>query len=228
MRRSAPVLAALLVLGRLAGPAIAQAPLKARFIGNAAFEITDGSTTLLTDFPYKSGAFGYMTYRFESVQPQGDVLCLITHAHQDHWLASLLPPDRWSVAGPSSVTDGVPVARVVPVFPRGKFKNVIIQAIATPHEPKGHYSYLVVWNGQRLYFTGDTEVHDALMATSNIDTLFITPWLVRNAQKLSLKLPARRIVIYHHDADEPLPTCENCVGPRQGEVLTLSAGPVRR
>ena len=36
--------------------------LSARFIGNAAFEITDGEFTLLTDFPYQSGAFGYMTY----------------------------------------------------------------------------------------------------------------------------------------------------------------------
>jgi hypothetical protein len=34
------------------------AGLEIRFIGNMAFSITDGKTTLLTDFPYRSGAFG--------------------------------------------------------------------------------------------------------------------------------------------------------------------------
>ena len=41
--------------------------LTARFIGNMAFAITDGKTTLYTDFPYESGAFGYMSYDFASL-----------------------------------------------------------------------------------------------------------------------------------------------------------------
>lgn len=32
--------------------------LKFTFIGNMAFHVTDGKTTLVSDFPYRSGAFG--------------------------------------------------------------------------------------------------------------------------------------------------------------------------
>ena len=32
------------------------------FIGNAGFHMTDGKTNIYFDFPYKSGAYGYMTY----------------------------------------------------------------------------------------------------------------------------------------------------------------------
>jgi L-ascorbate metabolism protein UlaG (beta-lactamase superfamily) len=226
-----------LLLALLLAPAVAMAPplfaqvaaaqsgagtLRARFIGNAAFEITDGTATLLTDFPYKSGAFGYMTYRMESVAPQGDVLCLITHAHDDHWDPRLFRPTRWQVAGPQSVTTGIEPSRVVPVYPRGRWKSLIIESQETPHEPKGHYSYLVRWRGQKLYFTGDTERSDRLQATGPVDTLFITPWLLRNCLKAGIKLQARRIVIYHHDDSEPLPQCgPNCSGPRQGDEIVL-------
>ncbi len=41
-------------------PPAAPAKLQAQFIGNMAFAITDGKTALYTDFPYESGAFGYM------------------------------------------------------------------------------------------------------------------------------------------------------------------------
>lgn len=36
--------------------------LEARFIGNMSYVITDGTTTLFTDFPYQSGCSGYMAY----------------------------------------------------------------------------------------------------------------------------------------------------------------------
>ena len=41
---------------------------------------------------------------------------------------------------------------------------VTIRPLATPHARLEHYSYVVEWNGQRLYFTGDTEDTAALLA----------------------------------------------------------------
>jgi hypothetical protein len=61
---------AIAFLSLLLAPAVlpAQAPsLTATFIGNMAFAITDGATTLYTDFPYESGVFGYMAYDFDAV-----------------------------------------------------------------------------------------------------------------------------------------------------------------
>ena len=38
-----------------------QPELNARFIANMAVEITDGTVTIVSDFPYQSGYGGYMT-----------------------------------------------------------------------------------------------------------------------------------------------------------------------
>src|SRR5262249_49535291 len=67
--------------------ALAQPPvlLTARFIGNMAFAITDGKTTLYSDYPYEPGAFGYMSYDFAKEPKAADCLCLITHGHRDHF-----------------------------------------------------------------------------------------------------------------------------------------------
>ena len=40
----------------------AQQGLEARFIGNMAYAISDGTITLFSDFPYESGYSRYMTY----------------------------------------------------------------------------------------------------------------------------------------------------------------------
>jgi hypothetical protein len=46
----------LFLLPALLGGLVAQTPsLEARFVGNMAFAISDGSTTVMTDFPYQSG-----------------------------------------------------------------------------------------------------------------------------------------------------------------------------
>ena len=34
-----------------------------------AFHITDGTTVLVSDFPYESGAFGYMKWKASAVPP---------------------------------------------------------------------------------------------------------------------------------------------------------------
>ncbi len=45
------------------------AELRFTFIGNMAFHVTDGQDVLLTDFPYESGAFGYMKWEPRDVPP---------------------------------------------------------------------------------------------------------------------------------------------------------------
>ncbi|MGH9749174.1 MAG: hypothetical protein ACRD5D_07975 [Candidatus Polarisedimenticolia bacterium] len=129
------------------------APLELRFIGNQAFEITDGQLTLLTDVPYQSGYSGYMTYDEGSVRPRGRVLSLITHRHPDH-------------------------------FEPGPFLN------------------LVEWAGTRLYFVGDTEDPGELLRAKDLDFAFVTPWLWRTVRNRKATVDARRIVIYHHTAEE--------------------------
>ena len=67
-----------------------QPNLQIRFIGNSAFAISCGKRTVYLDFPYQSGAFGYMTYPTNQVKTTPGSICIITHAHTDHFAPALV------------------------------------------------------------------------------------------------------------------------------------------
>jgi L-ascorbate metabolism protein UlaG (beta-lactamase superfamily) len=193
--------------------------LRARFIGNMAFTITDGTTTVMTDFPYQSGYSSYMTYDAAEIRSETPAtIALITHGHADHWEPVLFQRTNWRVIGPRDVVSSVPAERRLD--PAAAPGGLRVEALETPHAGVGHYSYVVTWHGRRLYFTGDTESLDALVATKNLDVAFVSPWLFRMATTRNLTIDARRIVIYHHQASETVPGCTGrCAVPRQGETL---------
>ncbi len=201
----------------------AQPELQARFIGNMAWSITDGAFTLMSDFPYDSGAVrGYMTYdaAAELRSPTRETLSLITHRHGDHWSATLFPKTGWMLVGPRDVTATMPQDRVVAVSPRFPYGPLRIDAIETPHASIGHYSYVVEWHGRRLYFSGDTESPAHLVALRNLDVAFVSPWLYRAVLKSGARVDARRVIIYHHQPGEAVPDCQaGCYLPTQGEAL---------
>jgi L-ascorbate metabolism protein UlaG (beta-lactamase superfamily) len=234
-----PIIGAIVLASALAAAAFAQAPaqpsrdarppLEARFIGNMAYAISDGKTTLFTDFPYQSGYSVYMEYdgaQIRSSTPR--TLSLITHRHGDHWDRGLFQKTNWQVMGPLDAVGDVPVSRVVralPVAPSRStttFADLTIDAIPTPHADIGHYSYVVTWHDRRLYFTGDTDDATALLAATSLDVAFVSPWLFQRAKKSGRQIDARRIVIYHQTADETVPGCSGiCSVPTQGQALQI-------
>jgi hypothetical protein len=227
-----PIVGAIVLAGALAAAVFAQAPprLEARFIGNMAYAISDGTTTLFTDFPYQSGYSVYMEYDASEIRASTPrVVTLITHRHGDHWDRGLFEKTNWLVIGPVDAIGDVPASRVVralPVAPARStitFENLTIDAIPTPHASIGHYSYLVTWHERRLYFTGDTEDASALLATKNLDVAFVSPWLFARTQKGGRQIDARRIVIYHQTAGDKVPGCvAPCSVPTQGQTLQLN------
>ena len=94
MRRFVPILFILWAVPVHAGE------LEFQFIGNMAFKITDGETTLLSDFPYRSGAYGYMKYDLGDVAPFEGGVSLITHFHADHWDKKLFDEMDWALIAP--------------------------------------------------------------------------------------------------------------------------------
>ena len=65
--------------------------IKIRFIGNCGLYLSDGNTNLYTDFPYKSGAYGYMKYdpiEIDSIKE--NALFLFTHQHADHYSKKII------------------------------------------------------------------------------------------------------------------------------------------
>jgi L-ascorbate metabolism protein UlaG (beta-lactamase superfamily) len=212
------------VIAALALAALVQPPpLDARFIGNMAFAISDGSTTVMTDFPYESGYSVYMEYDAAEIRSSTPAtLSLITHRHGDHWDRGLFEKTTWQVTGPSDVVSAFPTARIVALSSEATFGPVHIQALDTPHANIGHYSYVVTWHGRRMYFSGDTEDTSHLAAVRNLDVAFLSPWLYRSALKRGIRIDTTRVVIYHQQEGERVPECRaDCVVPKQGETIRI-------
>jgi L-ascorbate metabolism protein UlaG (beta-lactamase superfamily) len=198
-------------------------PLEVRFIGNMAVAVTDGTVTLVTDFPYESGYSGYMTYAPSDIRSStSTTLALITHRHRDHWERLLFTGTTWKLAGPSDVTAGLPANRVISLAPTTAFGPLTIERVETPHANVGHYSYVVTWHGRRLYFSGDTESGDSLASAKDLDVAFVSPWMYRSLRRRGVRIDAKRIVIYHHHAGERVAECvDRCLVPAQGDAIQV-------
>jgi len=196
--------------------------LTARFIGNMAFAITDGTATLYTDFPYESGASGYMRYDFASVPKAKNSLCLITHGHLDHFDPSLFAKMEAKVIAPPTLAATLPADRVIPFAARMLWQDLVIDPRKTPHGTIDHCSYLVTWRGLRLYFTGDTDSAEALLAAKNLDYAFVSPWLLEKVGRQNASIDARHVIVYHHRTDEKVDPVQNAIVPKPGDVLVLS------
>jgi L-ascorbate metabolism protein UlaG (beta-lactamase superfamily) len=201
-----------------------QAPtLRARFIGQMAFSITDGTVTLVSDFPYQVGYAGAPPFADRELQASTQpTLALITHRHLDHWEPALFARTNWRVIAPTDAMERIKSDRVVALDRYGTFGPITIEAIVTPHHDLAHYSYIVTWHGKRLYFSGDTESPDSLLGAKTLDVAFVSAWQLQAAQRRGGRIDAKRIVIYHHQAGEQVPGCTgNCVVPRQGDTLEI-------
>lgn len=196
----------------------AAAELKVRFIGNEAFEITDGKVTLLSDFPYQSGYSIYMTYPETEIRPRERSLCLITHRHGDHFESELMANIGCRVVATDEITRGLDGVEVIPLEPEIRSGDIRIEPIRTPHRDTEHYSYLVEWHGLRLYFVGDTETPEYLR--DDLDVLFISPWLLNRMERAGIDPPAEKVVVYHHTADEKV-ECGRCLVPSQGDTFVI-------
>ncbi|MEZ4425266.1 MAG: MBL fold metallo-hydrolase [Gemmatimonadota bacterium] len=189
-------------------------------VGNAGVVLSDGEVSLLVDLPYESGAFGYQEYSVGSLQPRGQVVSVITHAHTDHFDAGLWRSrEPWRVMGPPSVVAGLPPDRVL----RGdsvRIGSFDVVALRTPHTPD-HQSYRLRWRGRVVHATGDTEDPSALEGSPDLDVLFITPWLSCAAAERGIELPGRSIA-YHLRPDGGDRLCAGVTGSHQGTRITLS------
>ena len=191
-----------------------------------AFHISEGSTSLLTDFPYESGYAGYMRWTEQQVPRTAEhTLCLITHGHRDHF-----DRDRFTalggarLIGPKDVVQGF-ADRSLPMAARIEYRGMLIEPIATTHAKREHYSYRVTWNGLRLYFTGDTDDLDPLLEERDLDVAFVSPWLLEAARKRGARIGTRRVIVYHHAEQYMGPDYQERTLPKQGEELVLRSAP---
>jgi L-ascorbate metabolism protein UlaG (beta-lactamase superfamily) len=198
--------------------------LRFTFIGNEAFEITDGKTKLLSDFPYRSGYSIYMEYDERELDRDGDIVCLVTHRHPDHFEPRLFQSKGWAFIGPAEVAEKINGEGIVSLgddVKRAGYKDIEIEVLPTPHSDTEHYCYIVEWHGVRLFFSGDTEDPATLLAAERLDVAFVTPWLLDSVRRAGKRIDATRVVVYHHRAEELVPDFHDRLVPRQGDTFTV-------
>lgn len=109
----------------------------------------------------------------------------------------------------------------------GEKTAIYVHPTSTPYQDSPHSSYLVQWNGRRIWFSGLTEDPAALLAATDIDLAFVNPALVKAIEKAGRSISARTVVVYHlpdgEGGGEMSVPCERCkvVLPIPGEVIQL-------
>ena len=177
------------------------------FLGNCGLFLTDGNLNIYVDFPYKSGAFGYMTYNPELLDSiHANSIFLFTHGHADHFNRKLFKKTNQKLYGPW------PVKFLLSNKRKYKFEelndslpNFSITEFKTKHGYSfKHLSYLIEWNKKRIYISGDTHLSDTLCSIENLDVVFAPAWLLNDAYDRQLKIDSKEIILYHHRSVESI------------------------
>ncbi len=107
----------------------------------------------------------------------------------------------------------------------GEKTAIYVHPVVTPLGEATHYSYLVQWNGRRIYFTGETTDTKELLALTDLDLVFATPAIVAEVVKAGKEIGGRMVVIYHNTAklEELSVPCYHCkvIVPAEGETIQL-------
>ena len=193
-----------------------------RFIGNCGLHLSDGTTNIYTDFPYRSGAYNYMEYEDSEIENlEQNSIFLFTHKHADHYSGKIMKEvlkqkngvkyGPWNLAALNNLSDLIP--------------DFQIQAFKTKHFLSAkHHSYLITWHGKKIYLSGDTNTEATIKSMKGLDWAFLPAWLVQRTWEDDLIIDAKMMGIYHIGPKDNI----NIKGPqflmldKQGEVIRVS------
>ena len=166
-----------------------------RYIGNCGLHITDGTSHIYTDFPYKSGAYNYLEYDASEIENlKENSFYIFTHRHADHYSKKLLKKALKSKAGQAfgswNLSELKSLSEAIP--------NFEIKAFKTKHRFSfNHYSYLITWHNKTIFLSGDTEHAETIGKMTDLDWAFVPAWLAMDANEKDIKIDAKKIGIYH-------------------------------
>lgn len=172
-----------------------------KYLGNCSLFMTDGNLNIYVDFPYKSGAYGYMTYEPELLDSiQSNSIFLFTHGHADHFNRKLFKRTGQKLYGPWPVKFLLSGKRKYKLDEMNdSLPNFSITEFKTKHRLSlKHCSYLIEWNNKRIFISGDAEMADTIATIKNIDLVFAPYWLLHDAKDRNIKIDTEKIILYHH------------------------------
>jgi hypothetical protein len=123
------------------------------FIGNCGLHMTDGITNFYIDFPYKSGAHGYMEFNESELDSiKENSIFIFTHKHSDHFSKKNLKKVMKKKGGQTFGVSNIPELEKL----GESIENFDIRAFKTNHKVFGisfrHYSYLITWHDKKNLF----------------------------------------------------------------------------
>ncbi|WP_179008281.1 MBL fold metallo-hydrolase [Winogradskyella forsetii] len=173
------------------------------FIGNCGLHMTDGITNFYIDFPYKSGAHGYMEFEeseLDSVKENS--IFIFTHKHSDHYskrnLKKVIKKKGGETYGVSNISELEELGESI--------ENFEIETFKTDHTVFGisfrHYSYLITWHNKKIYLSGDTTEPKTIGKMEKIDLAFVPYWILENAKEQNMTIDAKLFAVYHLHPDQ--------------------------
>ncbi|MDF1548424.1 MAG: hypothetical protein P1P88_11425 [Bacteroidales bacterium] len=172
-----------------------------KYIGNCAYKIKLDSVEIFTDFPYESGAYGYMEYILDSVNlNKSNQYLLFTHQHKDHYSSSLVKK-----AGLKKYRPRMPKRKKKQLFQELETKfGIAVKVFKTKHRYSiKHNSLAIEWKGRRVFIFGDTENDFPEYLHKNyIDLMFITSWQLPKLKQKNKDYNIKNMVIYHLPSKE--------------------------
>ncbi|HOZ50856.1 MAG TPA: MBL fold metallo-hydrolase [Chitinophagaceae bacterium] len=196
--------------------------IKITFLGNCGLYLTDGSSNLYIDFPYKSGAYNYMKYDpSEITNIKENSIFLFTHRHADHYSKKILKQIKgkhngrvfgnWNIKKFAKLTNSL-----------NDFK---IETFKTKHRfTFKHYSYLITWHGKKIFLSGDTETSETITTIKEMDWAFVPYWIILDANEKKVKIDTKKIGLYHLYPDQKVNNSKPekvILLNKQGEVIRI-------
>jgi hypothetical protein len=193
--------------------------IKITFIGNAGFHMTDGNTDIYFDFPYKSGAYGYMTYdETELNKIKDNSIFIFTHKHADHYSKNIVKKLKGKIYSGSNRKK---ISRL-----EKDISDFKIKSFRTKHRFSfNHYSYIIDWHGKKFFISGDTEHPETIGLIKGIDYAFIPTWILFYAKEKNITIDAKTKVLYHlypNQKVEEKPTTDFIIFDKQGMNIKIT------
>ena len=192
--------------------------IRIRFIGNCGLHMSDGTRNVYVDFPYKSGAYGYMEYdKSELDSVKDNSIFLFTHKHNDHHSGKLVRKLSGKDYGPRNKRGIEKLNQVSQDFQVQTFNNKHKFSFK-------HNSYLITWHGKKIFLSGDTETAETIANLGGLDWAFVPYWILSDANKRNIKIDAKKFGLYHlytnQKIDGEIPDKIELMD-KQGKVMTI-------
>jgi len=196
------------------------------YLGNCGFLLSCDSLHVCIDFPYKSGSYGYMTFPSSTLDSIPDhSIYLFTHGHADHYDKTLFKgknaklyapwPVRWFVSGKRK-------------YSLKTLNHLSADFFVTQYRTKHrlslkHYSYLIEWNGKRIFISGDATSADVISQIKNLDLVIAPTWLLHDASGKNISIDTKKVILSHLRSEEKVTNQnpEKIIVPLQHQTFIL-------